>query len=52
MYNTLILDLIKIFNEGAYLSIVLKPTLWRVFSYSWPGLPKPTINFTLSPTYE
>src|SRR5215831_18442092 len=33
-------------SASATRSTTWKPTLWRVFSYSLPGFPRPTITFT------
>src|SRR5438445_13667511 len=38
--------LILMRNFAANASAIIHPTLWRLFAYSLPGLPRPTINFT------
>src|SRR5437016_11506551 len=38
--------LILMRNFAAKASAIIHPTLWRLFAYSLPGLPRPTINFT------
>ena len=35
----------EILINSANLSIAIYPALWRVFSYSFPGFPNPTISF-------